>query len=94
MLATQLVGDLSGIRDLVRTWFIFGQDSDAEAAQALRLIGIEPTAVQTARLRQAEAGRCIMRDLHGRVAEIQLDVADPQLLAAFNTAPPTRSPVA
>jgi hypothetical protein len=93
VLSTQLVGDLAGIRDLVRTWFIFGQDSDAEAAQALRLIGVEPTATTTARLRQAEAGRCIMRDLHGRVAEIQLDVADPRLLAAFNTAPPTRSAV-
>jgi hypothetical protein len=94
VLSTQLVGDLSGIRDLVRTWFIFGQDSDTEAAQALRLIGVEPTAPATARLRQAEAGRCIMRDLHGRVAEVQLDVADPRLLVAFNTAPPTRSPVA
>jgi hypothetical protein len=90
VLSTQLVGDLSGVRDLVRTWFIFGQDSDAEAAQALRLIGIEPTTSATARLRQAEAGRCIMRDLHGRVAEVQLDVADPRLLAAFNTAPPTQ----
>jgi hypothetical protein len=35
-----------------------------------------------------------MRDLHGRVAEIQIDVADPELLAALNTAPPATEQVA
>lgn len=88
LLVTQLVGDMAGVRDLVRTWFVFGQDSDAEAEQALRLVGVEPTAARVARLRGAVAGRCVMRDLQGRVAEMQIDCPDPELLAALNTAPP------
>jgi hypothetical protein len=94
LLVTQLLGDLTGVRDLVRTWLIFGQDSDAEAEQALSLVGVEATPARVARLRAARAGRCVMRDLQGRVAEIQVDCPDPDLLAALNTAPPTREAVA
>ncbi len=94
LLVTQLLGDMTGVRDLVRTWFVFGQDSDAEAEQALRLVGVAPTAARVARLRSAVAGRCVMRDLHGRVAEIQVDCPDPDLLAALNTAPPVAEVVA
>jgi hypothetical protein len=89
LLITQLLGDLSAVRDLVGTWFVFGQDSDAEATDALRLIGAEPTRARVARLRDARTGRCIMRDLHGRVAEVQIDSADPDLLAALDNTPTT-----
>jgi hypothetical protein len=94
VLVTQLVGDLSGISDLVRTYLIFGQDSDDEAKQALRAIGVDPTPARIARLRQASAGWCVMRDLRGRVAEVQLDAADRRLVDAFNTAPPVSEVVA
>lgn len=87
LLVTQRLDDVEGIRDLVGTWLVFGQDSDAEATRALQLIGVEPTPARVARLREARAGRCLMRDLHGRVAEVQIDCADPELLDAFNTTP-------
>ena len=88
LLVTQLLGDMTGVRDLVRTWFVFGQDSDAEAEQALQIVGVDPAPDRIASLRAAAAGRCVMRDLHGRIAEIQIDCSDPELLAALNTAPP------
>jgi hypothetical protein len=94
LLLTQLLEDAPGIRELVRTWFIFGQDSEEQAQLGLRLAGVDPTAARVRRLQSAVPGRCIMRDLHGRVAEIQIDVADPELLAALNTAPPIAEPTA
>ena len=43
LLVTQRLDDVEAISDLVGTWFMFGQDSDAEATRALELIGVEPT---------------------------------------------------
>ena len=87
LLVTQRLEDVEGISELVGTWLMFGQDSDAEATRALELIRVEPTQDRVARLRQARAGRCLMRDLHGRVAEIQIDPGDPDILRAFDTTP-------
>lgn len=88
LLATQLIGDLGELVDLIGTWFIFGQDSDAEAKRALTLLGLDgEDQALIAMLRQARVGRGLMRDLHGRVGEIQTDPVDPQLLAALTTTP-------
>jgi hypothetical protein len=94
LLLTQLLEDAPVIRELVRTWFIFGQDSEQQAELGLRLAGVEPTDARVRRLQAAVAGRCVMRDLQGRVAEIQIDVTDPELLAALNTAPPAAEAIA
>jgi hypothetical protein len=94
LLLTQLLEDAPVIRELVRTWFIFGQDSEEQAELGLRLAGVEPTEARVRRLQGAVAGRCVMRDLQGRAAEIQIDVGDPELLAALNTAPPVKEPTA
>ena len=94
LLLTQLLEDAPVIRELVRTWFIFGQDSEQQAELGLRLAGVEPTDARIRRLQAAVAGRCVMRDLRGRVAEIQIDVTDPELLAALNTAPPIAEAIA
>lgn len=87
LLITQRLDDVEGIRDLVGTWLIFGQDSDTETARALELIGVEPSPDHVALLRDARRGRSVMRDLQGRVAEIQIDCPDPTVLEAFNTNP-------
>ena len=76
-----------GVRDLVGTWLVFGQDSDAESVRALELMGVEPTAARVGALRQAREGRCLMRDLQGRVAELQVDCPDPDQRTAFDTSP-------
>lgn len=88
LLATQQLADLGDLSDLVGTYFIFGQESDTEARRALQLLGLEPDdPARVAQLKEQRRGRCLMRDLDGRVGEVQFDMADPQLLAAFNTTP-------
>ena len=67
--------------------FVFGQDSDDAAKAALRFIGLEPTRELVGRVREFRAGRCLMRDLHGRVGEVQIDLVYPHLLQTLATTP-------
>jgi len=93
LLATQRLEDLGDLSDLVGTYLIFGQESDAEAARALALIGLDPgDRGLVGRLREFRRGRCLMRDLDGRVGEVQIDPVDPALLAAFDTTPKAAGP--
>lgn len=88
LLASQRLEDLGDLSDLVGTYLIFGQESDTEAARALELLGLDPRdRALIARLREFRRGRCLMRDLDGHVGEVQVDLADPALLAAFDTTP-------
>lgn len=88
LLATQRVEDLGDLSDLVGTYFLFGQDSPAEAERALALIGLDPGDVALrSRLTEYRQGRCLMRDLDGRVGEVQIDLVFPELLAALETTP-------
>lgn len=88
LLATQRLEDLGDLSDLVGTYFLFGQESDAEARRALALLGLDPdNPALRARLKEFRRGRCLMRDLDGRVGEVQFDLAHPKLLAALDTTP-------
>lgn len=88
LLATQLVSDLGGLVDLMGTWLIFGQESDREARRALQLLGLDPADdALAALLCTFRKGRCLMRDLDGRIGEVQIDPADPALLSALQTTP-------
>lgn len=93
IISTQLVsdtmlGERSSIENLVGATFAFGMRSDAEAARALRLLGLDP---EDARLRRRllafDCGRCLFRDHRGRVEAIKVDVVLPTLLRAFSTTP-------
>ncbi|MGC2372381.1 MAG: ATP-binding protein [Solirubrobacteraceae bacterium] len=88
LLGTQRTADLDGLSELIGVYFIFGQDSDTEAARALGLIGLDPGDQGLVNLicgfRQ---GRCLMRDLDGRVGEVQIDPVYQHLLEAFDTTP-------
>lgn len=87
LLATQRLADLGDLSELVGTYFVFGQESDAEARRALQLLGTDPDdRSRLVALREFRKGRCLMRDLDGRVGEVQFDLpAD--LLRAFDTTP-------
>ena len=87
LLGTHRVADLGDLADLIGVVFVFGQDSDEGAAAALRFIGLEPTRELIALVREFRAGRCLMRDLQGRVGEVQVDLVYPRLLRAFGTTP-------
>jgi hypothetical protein len=87
LLCTHRIADLGDLADLIGVVLIFGQDSDDAAAAALRFVGLEPTRGLVGRVREFRAGRCLMRDLHGRLGEVQIDLVYPHLLEAFTTTP-------
>ncbi|NLT05169.1 MAG: hypothetical protein GXY03_02545 [Solirubrobacterales bacterium] len=88
LLATQRLQDLGDLSDLIGTYLIFGQESDQEARRALELIGRDPDdPALVARIRGYRKGRCLMRDLDGRVGELQIDPVYGDLLQAFDTTP-------
>jgi hypothetical protein len=88
LLGTQRTADLGELADLIGVYLVFGQDSDAEARRALQLIGLDPDSGELVRLlREMRKGRCLMRDLDGRIGEVQIDLADPRLLTALETTP-------
>ncbi len=83
-----LIGKRESLENLLGATFVFGMRSDAEAARALGLLGLDPEDVRMRRhLLELEAGRCLFRDHRGRVETIQVDVVVPSLLRAFSTTP-------
>jgi hypothetical protein len=87
LLGTHRIADLGDLAELIGVVFVFGQDSDTGAAAALRFIGLDPTPELIAKVREFRAGHCLMRDLHGRVGELQIDLVFPHLLKALTTTP-------
>ncbi|HEY4281167.1 MAG TPA: ATP-binding protein [Conexibacter sp.] len=88
MLASQLVGDAGALAGLVGTCLVFGLDSDAEAAAALRLLRQDPGDESLRRrLLAFRRGRCLLLDAHGRTTALQVELTDPALLAALDTTP-------
>ncbi|MFI4984871.1 MAG: ATP-binding protein [Solirubrobacterales bacterium] len=83
-----LIGERESLENLIGATFVFGMRSEAEAARALTLLGLDP---DDRRMRQSllelDAGRCLFRDHRGRVEAIQVDVVVPWLLKAFSTTP-------
>src|ERR1035438_1214288 len=83
-----LIGERESLENLIGATFVFGMRSEAEAARALTLLGLDP---DSRRMRQVllelESGRCLFRDHRGRVEAIQIDVVVPSLLEAFSTPP-------
>lgn len=92
LLATQRLADLGDLSELVGVFFIFGQDSLLEAERALRMLGLDPEdPTLRSRLTEYRQGLCLMRDLDGRVGEVQFDLVFPELLAALDTTPKAAS---
>jgi AAA-like domain len=88
LLASQRLAHLGDLAELIGIYLIFGQESDLEAARALELIGLNAKDEGLVGLvRSFRQGRCLMRDLDGRVGEVQIDTVYPHLLAALNTSP-------
>ncbi len=87
ILATQQLTDVGEIENLIGTRFIFGQETAAEARRALELLGLDPEdRALVERVRSYRRGRCLMRDIDDRVAELQIEpvlrapAADPRHL--------------
>lgn len=90
LLAAQLIARLDDLAELIGTYFVFGQDSDSAAEAALAQIALDcDDGALVSRVRGYRAGRCLMRDLDGRVGEMQIDPVFADLLGALNTTPGT-----
>jgi AAA-like domain len=88
LLATQVLGDAHELEGLVGALFCFGVETDAEAEQALRLLHLDADDERLRRqLTSFRRGRCLHRDYQGRVGPMQVDLVDPELLAALDTTP-------
>jgi hypothetical protein len=84
-----LVGERESLENLLGATFVFGMRSEAEAARALALLGLDPEDRRAReRLLEMDAGRCLFRDHSGRVEAIQVELVAPSLLRAFSTTPP------
>ena len=91
LLATQRLADLGDLSELVGTYFLFGQDSGPEAERALAMVELDPEdAALRTRLTEYRQGLCLMRDLDGRVGEVQFDLVFPELLEALDNTPGRR----
>jgi hypothetical protein len=83
-----LIGERESLENLLGATFVFGMRSEAEAARALILLGLDPEDRRAReRLLEMQAGRCLLRDHSGRVEAIQVEVVAPSLLRAFSTTP-------
>jgi hypothetical protein len=88
-----LVGERESFENLLGATFVFGMRSDAEAARALALLGLDPDDRRAReRLLEMDAGRCLFRDHSGRVEAVQVEVVAPSLLRAFSTTPRASTP--
>jgi hypothetical protein len=88
LLATQQLADVGDVENLIGARFIFGQETAAEAERALALLGLDPRDRELVqRVRSYRRGRCLFRDIDDRIAELQVDVVDPHLLAVLDTTP-------
>ncbi len=92
ILATQQLTDVGEIENLIGTRFIFGQETAAEARRALELLGLDPDdRVLVERVRSYRRGRCLLRDIDDRVAELQIEPVHEHLLRILDTAPGARA---
>jgi hypothetical protein len=94
ILATQQLADVGEIENLIGTRLIFGQETAAEARRALELLGLDPDdRALVERVRGYRRGRCLMRDIDDRVAELQIDPVYGHLLEILDTTPDPRPAV-
>jgi hypothetical protein len=93
ILISQKVTDLADLSALVGVYFCFCPESDAEARQVLELWGRDRAddAGLRARMGEFREGRCLMRDLDGRVGVVQWDLVFDWLRAAYDTVPTGRA---
>jgi hypothetical protein len=88
ILATQALADVDELENLIGAYLCFGVETDAEAARALALLHMDAEDRRLGtQLQSFRRGQCFLRDYEGRVAPIQVDIADEALLSRLDTTP-------
>jgi len=89
LLVSQNAGDLLGSETLnnCEQRFCFRATDDTEISDVLRLLGVADTPAHRQTVRSLPTGACVYSDLAGRVGVLHIDLALPELAAAFDTTP-------
>lgn len=93
---TQNAGDVSdeNLKNNIGLKFAFRSTDTAEIKKTLSFFGVDPEDESNQkRLRDLENGQCLLQDLYGRVAVVQIHPVFQELLDAFDTRPPVRNEV-
>jgi len=85
--ATQRLADLGDLSELFGIYFFFGQETEGEARAGLAQISLDSEGALGFRLTEYRRGLCLVRDLDGRVGEVQIDLVFEELLAALDNTP-------
>lgn len=91
ILCSQTIVELGALEDLIGMRVVFGVETTAEAQRGLKMVGADPDDdALVAMLTDKDvfrAGRALLRDLSGNVADVQFDAVDPVILAYLDTSP-------
>lgn len=92
VLVSQNAGDLmaESVTNSLSTKFAFRSTIPAEVDSVLELMGLSHDEGFQSYIRNLSTGQCLMQDVDGRVAPIQIDNWDKELMRAFDTNPETR----
>jgi hypothetical protein len=92
VLVAHFIRDAEELDNLIGYRLMFGMESDAEARAALALLRLDSDDERLRRrLLSYRKGRCMMRDLHGRVSALHVYMPD-ELLSVLDTTPAQRAP--
>ena len=92
VLVSQNAGDLmaDAVTNSLSTLFAFRSDRSGEISAILDLFNMEDNEGHRRAIRELRNGECLMKDLDGRIARVQIDAWNSELFEAFNTNPETR----
>lgn len=93
ILSSQLLGDVADKDNLIGWWFNFAMKSRDHALRALEAMEMDSEGQLADALMNYENGQALVRDLHGRCEEIQVDLG-PRLLRQLSTTPVEENGVA
>ncbi|MBT2688356.1 ATP-binding protein [Bacillus sp. ISL-47] len=73
------------IKENIGTKFAFKAKTTEEAASIIEFLGMEDNKANRDMLKNLSEGQCIVEDMYGRTAKIQIDVLFDEWISAFNT---------
>lgn len=92
ILVSQNAGDLmeEAVTNSISTKFAFRSTIQGEISDVLDLFGLDQNQGYGSAVRDLRNGECLMQDVDGRVARVQIDAWNRDLFETFNTNPETR----
>jgi hypothetical protein len=92
VLVSQNAGDLMDekVTNSISTKFAFRSTVDQEVDSVLGLFGMDVDPGNRLAVKELLNGECLMQDVDGRIARVQIDAWNEQLFTAFDTNPETR----